>query len=673
MGSLGLISDSVRTQGVARFRDKNNDRKDVLNGRYLNRKHSERFLGSGGDGSTRYGHARASEREPGELSSDSGSDNDSGRHTRRRYTGNFHDGDKRPDLEKIKRKISPIIWNSDEGVRNVKHRISQRRDTASASTRSVSPLASVEGVDEVEENHMGSNIGAKVLGEDERVSTPSINACRWANDVESPADEGEIYDAEETKKRKNPERAQVNKAGKSERMKSIPGYSKTMEQRKSVTPEFGEPREEGCQSKRVRSSDEGTRPSSCCTYQDDLDKNDMEIYMDHKDAAPSFSNTDGDFGDICNLHESPDRKRSPSRSVSMLQGCRSIDEFQRLNKINEGTYGVVYRAKDKNTGEIVALKKVKMEKEREGFPLTALREINILLSFHHPSIVRVKEVVVGSDLDSIFLSMEYMDHDLRGIIETMKQPFSQSEVKCLMLQLLEGVKCLHDNWILHRDLKSSNLLLNNHGELKICDFGLARQYGSPLKPYTSLVVTLWYRAPELLLGAKEYSTAIDMWSVGCIMAELLSKKPLFCGKTELDQLDKIFRILGMPNEDIWPGFLKLPGAKPKFVKHRYNRLREEFPATSFIGSPVLSDAGFRLLNSLLTYDPKQRITASDALKHEWFSEYPLPKERELMPVYHTQQAPERSMRRVMKSPDPLEEQHQKELQQRELQTGGLFA
>jgi cell division cycle 2-like protein len=183
----------------------------------------------------------------------------------------------------------------------------------------------------------------------------------------------------------------------------------------------------------------------------------------------------------------------PHRVVNMLQGCRSVDEFERLNKINEGTYGVVFRAKDKKTGEIVALKKVKMEKEKEGFPLTSLREINILLSFHHPFIVDVKEVVVGSSLDSIFMVMEYMEHDLKELMEAMKQPFSQSEVKCLMLQLLEGVKYLHDNWVLHRDLKTSNLLLNNKGELKICDFGLARQYGSPLKPYTSLVVTLWYR------------------------------------------------------------------------------------------------------------------------------------------------------------------------------------
>jgi cell division cycle 2-like protein len=151
----------------------------------------------------------------------------------------------------------------------------------------------------------------------------------------------------------------------------------------------------------------------------------------------------------------------------MLQGCRSVDEFEKLNKIDEGTCGVVYRAREKKTGEIVALKKIRIEKTRKDFPLTSLKEINILLFFHHPSVVDVKEVVVGSSLYSIFMVMEYMEHDLRGLIESMRQPFSQSEVKCLMLQLLEGMKHLYDNWVLHRDLKTSNLLVNNHGELKI--------------------------------------------------------------------------------------------------------------------------------------------------------------------------------------------------------------
>ncbi|EYU19618.1 hypothetical protein MIMGU_mgv1a021441mg [Erythranthe guttata] len=366
--------------------------------------------------------------------------------------------------------------------------------------------------------------------------------------------------------------------------------------------------------------------------------------------------------------------REGSESVDMLQGCRSVYEFENPEKIDEGTYGTVYMAKDNKTGETVALKKVKMDAEKEGFPVTSLREINILLSLHHPSIVDFKEVVVGSEIDNVYMVMEYMEHDLKAFMEMMIRPYSQSEVKCLMLQLLEGIKYLHDNWVLHRDLKTSNLLLNNRGELKICDFGLSRQYGRPLKPYTPLVVTLWYRSPELLLGAKEYSTAIDMWSLGCIMAELLTKKPLFNGDSEIDQLRKIYKILGTPNETIWPGLSKLPGVNANLGNHKYNLLREVFQAIALNRLPVTipSDAGFDLLNKLLTYDPEKRITAEAALRHEWFREVPLPKSKEFMPTFPAENEQDRRRRREMKSRDPLEEQRRKELQRGKLGTGGLF-
>lgn len=228
-----------------------------------------------------------------------------------------------------------------------------------------------------------------------------------------------------------------------------------------------------------------------------------------------------------------------------LQGCRSVEEFKCLNRIAEGTYGIVFRAQDKRTGEIVALKRLKMEKEKDGFPITSLREINTLLKGQHPNIVTVREIVVGSNMDKIFIVMDYVEHDFKTLMETMqhkKQSFLPAEVKCLTQQLLAAVAHLHDNWILHRDLKTSNLLLSHKGVLKVGDFGLAREYGSPLKPYTPVVVTLWYRAPELLLCCKEYSTPIDMWSVGCIFAEFLSMTALFPGQSETDQLNKIFKV-----------------------------------------------------------------------------------------------------------------------------------
>ncbi|KMZ00853.1 serine/threonine-protein kinase PITSLRE isoform X1 [Drosophila simulans] len=318
-----------------------------------------------------------------------------------------------------------------------------------------------------------------------------------------------------------------------------------------------------------------------------------------------------------------------------VQGCRSVEEFQCLNRIEEGTYGVVYRAKDKRTNEIVALKRLKMEKEKEGFPITSLREINTLLKGQHPNIVTVREIVVGSNMDKIFIVMDYVEHDLKSLMETMKnrkQSFFPGEVKCLTQQLLRAVAHLHDNWILHRDLKTSNLLLSHKGILKVGDFGLAREYGSPIKKYTSLVVTLWYRAPELLLCSPVYSTPIDVWSVGCIFAEFLQMLPLFPGKSEIDELNRIFKELGTPNEKIWPGYTELPAVKnmlsqnSQFTEYPVSQLRKHFQEKT-------SEMGLSLLQGLLTYDPKQRLSADAALKHGFFKELPLPIDPSMFPTW----------------------------------------
>ena len=353
---------------------------------------------------------------------------------------------------------------------------------------------------------------------------------------------------------------------------------------------------------------------------------------------------------------SPPGAPSAPRAFDATAACRSVFDFEQLNKIDEGTYGVVFRARDKKSGKIHALKKVKMEKEREGFPMTALREANILLSMHHPNVVDVSEMVVGNSLDSVFMVMEFCEHDLKCFMSTMRAPFSVPEVKCLMKQLLSGVAYMHENWTLHRDLKTSNILVNNRGELKICDFGLARVYGEPLGAYTPTVVTLWYRAPELLLGVRRYGPAIDVWSLGCIMAELLASEPLFTGKTEIDQLSKMFATLGAPSDAVWPGCKELPGArKVTFPNQPYNHLRRRFPgppsdeSQTFVAigpdgrerraddtrhTPApLSDAGFDLLNRMLAYDPAKRITAEDASKHPFFAEFPPAKAQRLMPTF----------------------------------------
>ena len=342
----------------------------------------------------------------------------------------------------------------------------------------------------------------------------------------------------------------------------------------------------------------------------------------NKDTSPEYASPQQIGIDL--------RNELPPYLPSIL-GCRSVDEFHCLNRIEEGTYGVVYRARDKNTNEIVALKRLKMEREKEGFPITSLREINTLLISQHKNVVHVREIVVGSNMDRIFIVMDFVEHDMKSLMETMrqkKQEFLPGEVKCLMIQLLSAIAHLHDNWILHRDLKTSNLLLSHNGILKVGDFGLAREYGSPLKAYTAIVVTLWYRAPELLLGIKEYSTFIDVWSIGCIFGEFLLMNPLFPGKSDIDELNRIFKLLGTPSERIWPGYNELPAVqKMKFVEFPVSQLRNKF------SGDILSNKGLNLLKQFLTYDPKQRITCEGALKHPYFDETPLAIDPSMFPTW----------------------------------------
>jgi len=306
--------------------------------------------------------------------------------------------------------------------------------------------------------------------------------------------------------------------------------------------------------------------------------------------------------------------------------CRYVTDFEKLNRIGEGTYGIVYRARDTKSGEIVALKKLRMEREKDGIPVSGLREISILLNCDHENIVRVQEIAVGRSLESIFLVMYYCEHDLASLLDNMQNPFSESQVKCIMRQVFQGLSYLHSNFIVHRDLKVSNLLLTGQGSLKIADFGLARYYGLPLKPMTPRVVTLWYRAPELLLNAKTQTTAIDMWSAGCILGELLAHKPLLQGKSEIHQIQLIVDLLGTPNDHIWPEFSSLPAVQDFDLKQQpYNNIKQKFP--------WLTPAGLRLLNFLFMYDPNKRATATECLQSSYFQEPPLPCDPKLMPTF----------------------------------------
>lgn len=298
-----------------------------------------------------------------------------------------------------------------------------------------------------------------------------------------------------------------------------------------------------------------------------------------------------------------------------------------MAKLGDGTYGIVSKVRDKKSKKEYAMKGIKMDDVKDGFPLQSLREIKTLQMCRHPNVVSLDEVLVGNAGANVYLLMEYVENDVFTLMEARERPFTVSETKCLLKQLLAGVAHLHANWVVHRDIKPANLLMSNEGVLKLADFGLAREFGSPHEPgaMTAGVVTLRYRAPEVLLGG-DYSTAVDMWSVGCIFAEFLTKQSLFAGHNDFDQIDKIFKLIGSPSDRIWPGFSKLPGLKGfSFVEQPHSVLKKTLP--------ILSEQGLKLLKAMLVYDPARRISAEEALHHPYFAEAPLAMDPSLMPTH----------------------------------------
>ncbi|XP_003737255.1 cyclin-dependent-like kinase 5 [Galendromus occidentalis] len=290
-----------------------------------------------------------------------------------------------------------------------------------------------------------------------------------------------------------------------------------------------------------------------------------------------------------------------------------MQKYERLEKIGEGTYGTVFKAKNKETQEIVALKRVRLDDDDEGVPSSALREVCLLKELPHKNIVRLHDVLHSEK--KLTLVFEHCDQDLKKYFDSLNGEIDPDVVQSFMFQLLRGLSFCHSNNILHRDLKPQNLLINKNGELKLADFGLARAFGIPVRCYSAEVVTLWYRPPDVLFGAKLYTTSIDMWSAGCIFAELANAgRPLFPGSDVDDQLKRIFKLLGTPTEDTWPNMSKLPEYKAFPIYH---------PATSFSQVvPKLNPKGRDLLQKLLVCNPQGRLSADEAMLHSYFQDLP---------------------------------------------------
>ena len=297
-------------------------------------------------------------------------------------------------------------------------------------------------------------------------------------------------------------------------------------------------------------------------------------------------------------------------------------KYIRTSKLGEGTYGVVYRAKDQKGQEIYALKKIRLQAEEEGIPSTAIREISLLKELNHINIVKLYEVLHSPK--KLTLVFEYVEQDLKKLIDsTNGKGLDMKLVKSLLYQLLKGVDYIHKNKVLHRDLKPQNLLISKDNIVKIGDFGLARGYGIPVKNYTHEVVTLWYRPPDVLLGNKAYGTTVDIWSIGCIFAEMVSGKPLFPGNSESDQLKQIFKIKGTPSEKYAPSLKEF--SEWGVGENNFENCQEQDFHKLF---PNLDEKGIDLLQKFLQLEPTKRISAEGALKHPFFEDI-LPSMKEL--------------------------------------------
>ncbi|XP_028393478.1 serine/threonine-protein kinase pef1-like isoform X2 [Dendronephthya gigantea] len=315
----------------------------------------------------------------------------------------------------------------------------------------------------------------------------------------------------------------------------------------------------------------------------------------------------------------PNEERPRSRSVSFTAPPESpfgkMNYYHKLELLGEGSYASVFKGISNITKQTVALKEIRLQPE-EGAPFTAIREASLLQELKHANIVKLHDIVHTKD--TLMFVFEYLHTDLSHYLEKYPSGLHPHNAKLFLLQLLRGLNYCHDKRILHRDIKPQNLLLNENGELKLADFGLAREKSVPSHTYSNEVVTLWYRPPDVLLGSTEYSTSLDMWGVGCIFGEMLSGRALFQGqKGPSDQLNKIWQLLGTPTKDTWPEVVNYPEYSKENITAFYpRRISSVIPVFQY------DTIGEDLLKRFLRYEPRRRISAEDSLKHPYFQDLP---------------------------------------------------
>ncbi|KAG7930404.1 hypothetical protein KL934_004803 [Ogataea polymorpha] len=319
--------------------------------------------------------------------------------------------------------------------------------------------------------------------------------------------------------------------------------------------------------------------------------------------------------------------------LSRYVGMSKLEKYEVLQELGQGTFGMVFKARQKSTGKLVALKKLIVHDSKDGFPITAFREITIMKQFRHVNVLQLIDMIHENSEDTkkpgfFYTVTPYISSDLNGLLNNPRVRLTNPQIKCIMKQILHGIDYIHNQHYLHRDIKTANILLDFFGVVKIADFGLARGYHGPapvdaaagagggLVEYTGLVVTRWYRPPELLLGERKYTTAVDMWGIGCVLGEMYKKKPILEGKSDLDQADMIFRLLGSPTPENFPN--------ADVINRNGVNLHVDYPRTleSEFGA-IMTPAAVRLLSGLLTLDPRKRFNAAKALESDFFKMEPV--------------------------------------------------